>query len=386
MYNRIASLDLSAEETVFLWGPRQTGKSTLLNSLFPKARKYDLLLSDTHSRMLIAPETIREECFAAGLSGENQMDPIIIDEIQKAPKLLDEVHWLIENRNLRFVLCGSSARRIKREHGNLLGGRAVKYEMFPLVSPEVPDFDLQIALNTGLLPRAYGHRAARRILQSYVDDYMREEIAAESYTRNIPAFARFLEIAGHSNGEIMNYSNIASECGVSSPTVREYFSILEDTLLGTTIQAFRRRAKRRQILAPKFYFFDVGIVAYLTRRGAIEEKSEMFGRAFEHFLFCEIRAHSAYREMYYPITYWRTASGFEVDFVLGNGEAAIEVKSSDMIRPRHLKGIRAFKEEFNANRYVVVSRDSEPRRTEDGIDILPWRMFLEQLWQGSIVR
>jgi predicted AAA+ superfamily ATPase len=184
------------------------------------------------------------------------------------------------------------------------------------------------------------------------------------------------------NGELINYRNIASECGVSAPTVKEYFQILEDTLIGKQLPAFRKRAKRRLIGAPKFYFFDIGIVAYLTHRGSIEKGSELFGRVFEHFLYMEILAHSSYSELNYPITYWKTASGFEVDFVLGDHECAIEVKSASMVGNCHLKGMRAFKEEYTARRYIVVSMDPKPRKTTDGIDILPWEVFLDRLWKG----
>ncbi len=385
MYKRILDLALASSESCFLWGPRQTGKSTLLHALFPAARRYDLLLSDQYQRLTIHPALLREECLAAGLEGGSQTTPIIIDEIQKIPSLLDEVHWLIEHRGLRFVLCGSSARKLKRGHGNLLGGRAVRYELHPLVYPEIPDFSLGKALNAGLIPRHYQSKVPRRLLQSYVGDYLREEIAAEALTRNVPAFGRFLEVAALSNGELINYQNIASECGVSAPTVKTYFQILEDTLIGRFLPAYRQRAKRRLVGAPKFYFFDLGLVAHLTRRGTVETGSELFGRAFEHFLFMEITAHCSYSELFYPLTYWKTASGFEVDFILGAGEIAVEVKSAALVRARHLKGIRAFKEEHRARRYIVVSTDPQPRQTEDGIDIVPWRDFLDQLWAGDLI-
>ena len=385
MYKRILNLDLSSGETCFLWGPRQTGKSTLLKSLFPDARRYDLLLSDEYRRLVTNPALIREECAAVGLDAGTQTSPIIIDEVQKIPPLLDEVHWLIENRGLRFILCGSSARKLKRGHGNLLGGRAVRCELHPLVYPEIPEFSLPRALNAGLLPRHYQSSSPRRLIQSYVGDYLKEEIAAEALTRNVPAFSRFLEVAAMSNGELINYNNIASECGVSSPTVKEYFQILEDTLVGRFLPSFRKRAKRRLINAPKFYFFDVGIVAHLTRRGKVEAGSELFGKAFEHFIYMEILAHSSYTGAFYPIAYWRTASGFEVDLILDDREVAIEIKTTSMVNNRHLKGIRAFREEHPARRYIVVSMDPTPRQTTDNIEILPWKVFLERLWQNAII-
>lgn len=385
MYKRLLDLSLASGESCFLWGPRQTGKSTLLKALFPKAMYYDLLLSDQYRRLISDPSLLRQEIDALGLTGENQKFPVIIDEVQKIPEILDEVHWLIENRKLRFVLCGSSPRKLRRSSGRSLGGRAVRYQLFPLVFPEIPDFSLIKVLNDGLLPRHYLSQNAEKLLEAYVGDYLKEEIVAEAATRNIPAFSRFLEVAALSNGEIINFNNIASDCGVSSPTVKGYFQIFVDTLLGSWLPAFRKKVKRRLISSPKFIFFDVGIVSHLTRRGKIALGSELFGRAFEHFITLEVIAHSKYSNLNYPIEYWRTASQFEVDLILGKGEVAIEIKSSALAKDRHLKGLRAFKEEHKS-RYILVSQDPHPRKTNDGILILPWKDFLIQLWQNEIVK
>jgi len=384
MYKRKLDLSSSAKESCFLWGPRQTGKSTLLKTLFPKAMYYDLLLSDQYRRLVANPSLLRQECEALGLDGKNQNFPIIIDEVQKIPDLLDEVHWMIENRGLRFILCGSSPRKIKKSSGSLLGGRALRHRLFPLIFPEIPDFSLLKALNHGLLPRHYLAQKADKFLETYVGDYLKEEIVAEASTKNIPAFSRFLETAALSNGEIVNFNNIASECAVSAPTAKAYFQILADTLIGTWIQAFRKTVKRRLISAPKFVFFDVGIVSHLAYRGKITQGSELFGRAFEHFIILEILAHSHYSDINYPLQYWRTASQFEVDLILGRGEVAIEIKSTTSAKDRHLKGLRAFKEEHNA-KYILVSLDPKPRKTSDGILILPWKDFLENLWEDKII-
>jgi uncharacterized protein len=300
--------------------------------------------------------------------------------------LLDEVHWLIENRRLRFILCGSSPRKLKRSHGNLLGGRAVRYELFPLVYPEIPDFSLTRALNNGLLPRHYPHKSPGKLLQAYVGDYIKEEITAEALTRNVPAFNRFLEVAALYNGEMINFNNIAGDCGVSAPTVKGYFQILEDTLIGRYVESYRKQAKRRLIKASKFIFFDIGIVAQLSRRGVVREDSELFGKIFEHFITLEVLAHSSYSDFDYPVAYWRTASQLEVDLILGNpgNETAIEIKSTARATDKHLKGLRAFKEEHTAQ-CILVSRDPTPRKTEDGITILPWQNFLERLWDNQII-
>ncbi len=345
---------------------------------------YDLLLSNQYRRFVADPSILRQECEAKGLLRGNQQDPIIIDEVQKVPELLDEIHWLIENRGLRFILCGSSPRKLKRSHGNLLGGRGVRYRLFPLVYPEVHDFSLTRALNHGLIPRHYLAKSPQQLIEAYLADYLKEEIAAEAVTRNIPAFNRFLEVAAISNGEMINFSNIARECGLSAPTVREYFQILEDTLIGTFIPAFRKTVKRRLVSASRFIFFDIGIVAQLTRRGEVKEGSELFGRVFEHFITLEILAHASYSGLNYPVAYWRTASQLEVDLILGT-DIALEIKSTDRAIDRHLKNLRAFKEEHPA-RGILVSRDPSPRKTADDILILPWQDFLEQLWANQIFR
>jgi len=381
MYNRIIDLSISSRHTCFLWGARQTGKSTLLRERLAGARRYDLLQADEYRRLLTDPTLIRQELRSAGAQGQ----PVVIDEVQKIPDLLDEVHWLIENAGMRFVLCGSSARKLKRGHANLLGGRAVRRQLFPLVWREVPDFSLDTALNSGMLPPHYLSADPRLLLRSYVGDYLREEVAAEALTRNVASFSRFLEVAALGNGDPVSYATIARECGVSAPTVRSYYEILQDTLLGDFLPAFRKRAKRRVVETPKFYLFDTGVVAELTHRGRVEPRSELFGKAFEHFLYLELAAHRQYSDLLYPLAYWRTSSQFEVDFVLGDGEVAIEVKSTDQARDDHTAGLRAFRQEHRCRRALLVSCDPRPRTMTDGIEVLPWEEFLGQLWSGRVI-
>ncbi len=380
MFNRTQTLAGLGRESCFLWGARQTGKSTLLQALFPDAPRYDLLRSDEYSRLQTRPALLREEL----LTLPPGSGPVVIDEIQKVPALLDEVQWLIVNRRLRFILCGSSARKLKRTGANLLGGRALRFELFPLASPEIPGFELLRALNHGLLPRHYLSDAPVPLLQAYVGDYLKEEIAAEALARNVPAFGRFLESAAFSNGEIVNFQNIASDCGVSAPTVKEYFQILQDTLLGRWVPSYQRRPKRRVIQSPRFYFFDVGLANVLLKRGPIAPRSEAFGRAFEHFIFQELVAHSHYSGLGYPISYWRTTSQLEVDFILGEHQVAVEVKGAAQVAAPHLRGLRAFRQEYRTKRSIVVSLDARPRELE-GISILPWAIFLKRLWAGEIV-
>jgi predicted AAA+ superfamily ATPase len=384
MIERILNLDLANRQSCFLWGPRQTGKSTLLRERFPGALYYDLLRAAEFRRLSANPGLLREEAEAFAVKGGQAAGPIIIDEVQKLPELVDEVHSLISRRGLHFILCGSSARKLVRGGGNLLGGRAARLELLPFTSAEVPAFSLERALNHGLLPRHYLGDEPAPLLEAYVGEYLREEVLAESLTRNLPAFQRFLEVAALSHGQVVNLANIAREVGLSAPTIRGYFEILTDTLLGRWVPAWRKRAKRRVVEAPRFFFFDVGVVNELARRGQLKPGSSEFGAAFEHFIWMELRAHAAYRGQGYSIAYWRTSSGFEVDFILGDGSAAIEVKSTENPTIDHMKGLRAWKEEQNSRRHILVCRAPRARRTEDGIDILPWPVFLERLWNEEI--
>lgn len=379
MYLRKQYFNGLGKESTFLWGARQTGKSTLLKKLYPSALYFDLLLYEEYDRFTRNLSLLREIIEGRVVSG-----PVIIDEIQRIPALLNDIHWLMVNKKIQFILSGSSPRNIMRSGGNLLGGRALRHELYPLVSAEIPDFELIKALNGGLLPRHYQAEDPRKLLSAYVGSYLRDEIQAEARTRNITSFSRFLEAAAFSNGEMVNYSNIASECGISSPTVKEYFQILEDTLTGRFLQSYQKKPKRRVILAPKFYFFDVGIANILLKRGRIEYGSEAFGKTFEHFIYQELYAHSHYSDLNYPVNYWRTASQIEVDFILGDNEVAIEVKSTNMATPRYFKGLKSFSEEYKVKKLIIVSNDPYPRKV-DNIMILPWKEFLERLWAGEII-
>ncbi len=382
MFRRNVPLPAAPLESFFLWGPRQTGKSTLLRSLYPEAVWLDLLKTDEQIRYASRPALLREELEAVppGLL-------VVIDEVQKAPGLLDEVHWLVENRGRVFALSGSSARKVRRSHANLLGGRAVRFEMFGLTSEEVgPTFDLVRALNHGFLPRHYLSEAPGRLLRSYVTDYLKEEVLAEGLSRNLPAFTTFLAAAALSDGELVSFATIARECGVSAPAVKGWFEVLVDTLLGDFLPAFTKRPKRRVIGAPKFYFADVGVVNHLAKRGRMEPGSALFGKAFESWVRHELRAYSSYRERFFDLSYWRLASGIEVDFVVDDMVAAFEAKATPRVKSDDLNGLRQIRIDHpKLKERFVVSLEPKARVTEDGIVVLPWRVFVERLWGDELI-
>lgn len=384
MFKRSLHLPLPGSESFFLWGPRQIGKTTLLRETYPDAIWIDLLKSEEFRRYSTRPESLREELEAVQ-NGEGRQ--IVIDEVQKVPGLLDEVHWLIENRGHSFALCGSSARKVKRGSANLLGGRAIRYELRGLTAIELGDaFDLDRLLNHGFLPRLYQASSARRMLDAYVADYLKEEVAAEGLVRSLPAFSDFLDIAALSDGEVVNFSNVARECGVSSPTAKSYFGILQDTLLGRWVPSFRKRPKRRVIQAPKFYFSDVGVVNRLARRGEVLAGSELYGRAFENWVHHELAAYISYTDFDGIMSYWRLASGVEVDFILGDMRLAVEAKSASRVASHHLKGLREMAVDHpRIGQRVVVCREAKARRTDDGIDILPTAEFVKRLWSGGLL-
>ncbi|MEB2346458.1 MAG: DUF4143 domain-containing protein [Deltaproteobacteria bacterium] len=384
MFKRSLTLPEPGVETFFLWGPRQTGKSTLLRERYGQGRWVELLKAEEFRRYLARPERLRQELEAEPPGPREQ---IVIDEIQKLPALLDEVHWLIENRGLHFALCGSSARKVRRGAANLLGGRAIRYELHGLTASELGrDFDLDRLLNHGYLPRIYEASRPARMLDAYIADYLKEEVAAEGLVRNLPTFSDFLDVAALSDGELVNFSNIARECGVSSHTTRSHFEILEDTLLGRWLPAYRKRPKRRVIGAPKFYFVDVGVVNRLARRGELRAGSELYGKAFENWVFHELSAFVSYRgEGGRQLSYWRLASGIEVDFIVGDMQVAIEAKSSERITRDHLQGLRSLAEDHpRVGRRIVVCREPRARTTDDGIEILPVATFVRRLWGGEL--
>jgi len=377
MYPRYLNLpNLLKKRSYFLMGPRGVGKSTLIEQTLPDAKIYDLLDASVFQRLVRDPTLISQETKPA--------DVVVIDEIQKFPALLDEVQRLIVKRKQTFLLTGSSARKLRKGGANLLAGRAFQAWLLPLTSQEIPHFDLLTYLNTTGLPEFYGQADVREYLTAYVGTYLQEEIKAEALTRNLSGFIRFLEVVALCNGEEISYANISNDCGVAARTVEGYFGILDDTLIGFAVKPFLSTIKRKAITRAKYFLFDIGVVNSLTRRGRVEFKSELFGRLFEHFIALELRAFLAYHFIDLPLQYWRSTSHFEVDFIVGN-TLAIEVKGTDLVTDKHLKGIRALKEEGLIQTYAVVSLDSHERLTADGIHIWPWEIFLRKLWAGELI-
>lgn len=381
MINRILNIE-HKEDSIFLFGARQTGKTTLLETRYPDTVTYDLLDRVTYERLQRTPALFGQEC---ELLPENTL--VIVDEIPLIPELLDQIHRLIVKHHLRFILCGSSARKLKRQGINTLGGRAIPQYLYPLVSAEIPDFDLLRAINQGMLPRHYltDSNTAWRRLQAYISVYLKEEIKAESLVRNLSGFTRFMEIAAITDGEIVNYSNIASDCGIDTQTVKGYFSILQDTLVGYTIPAYTKTVKRKLRQAPKFYYFDVAIPNYLLGRRGLLPGSSDFGHAFEHLLIQELVAFLGYNNIENKLSYWHTYSDYEVDAILGDAEVAIEFKSCDEVKSRHLAGLKAFKEEHPNARMIIVSLDAAPR-IMNGVEVMPATFFLKQLWNKKIYK
>ncbi len=375
---RIFDLRLPPERSAFLWGPRKVGKTHWIRNNLPDATIIDLLETDTFASFAARPALLRERY------REHDRSLIVIDEIQKVPALLDEVHWLAENRGRQFLLTGSSARKLRRGHANLLGGRAWRRTLVPLCYPEVAPLDLESVLHSGLLPPHYLSPDPTEDLRAYVADYLKEEIAAEAQTQDIPAFTDFLRVAALTSSELLNYTNVGREAGISAKVVRRYFDILETTFLGSRLPPWRGAPTRRLIETEKFYFFDVGLANYLARRRPVAGSTD-FGKAFEHWILMEIRAYQAYNEPDLPVSFWRTSTGREVDFILGEMDVAIEVKGASRVHRGDLRSLEALRNDTSVGRAIVVCLEDEPRIVDSGIAILPWRVFLERLWGGELV-
>lgn len=380
MYQRSLQLDdIIRKKSIFLLGPRQTGKSTLLRQNHPDARYIDLLEAETFRELSSNPELLRQR-----LQPHEKL--VIIDEIQKLPSLLDEVQLLIDrNKDLRFILTGSSARKLKRGAANLLGGRAYFINFHPLISDEIGGGDARILdrCNRGSLPSILDSDTAKRDLDAYVGVYLKEEIQAEALTRSIENFSRVLNFSSHLNAQQINYTKIGNDAQVPPRTVKDYFQIFSDTLIAHIIPPFQKTSKRKAVSTEKFYLFDLGVAKNLARRGDVSVGTPEFGQSLEHLILLEIMAYRDYRGLDSLIQYWRSQSQIEVDFVL-NENIGIEVKASAQVSPQDLKGLRALQEEVSLQRKIIVSSERE-RRTVEGIEIIPHGEFLRDLWAGKII-
>ena len=366
----------------FLLGPRAVGKSTLIKESSKKTQKakafqfdyINLLDSNIYLRLKGNPSFLEE------LISKKY---VIIDEIQRVPELLNEVHRLIEDKNKRFLLTGSNARKLKKNNTNLLAGRAFKSELFPLTWFELSNnkkFKLKHYLQFGALPLAYLKANGSEYLYNYVDTYLKEEIRAEAIVRNLPNYVRFLQSAAFNNTQLLNYTKTANDAQLSPNTVKDYYQILEDTLIGFSVLPWNRSIKRKAIQTAKFYFFDTGVVNALCETQHLEPNSDLFGRAFEQFIACELRAYLSYKKIYSSLKYWRSKSGYEVDFVIAD-KIAIEVKSSKRISKRDHKGLLAIAEEKKWKQMIIVSQDPVTAKFKNGIQHLHWESFLTKLWQ-----
>jgi predicted AAA+ superfamily ATPase len=373
--DRLITIELPQNRSAFLWGPRRTGKTYWINRHFSKSIIIDLLKTDVFADYASRPWLLRERY------NEHQ-GLIVIDEIQMIPDLLNEIHWMIENTDFSFLMTGSSARKLRRRHANLLAGRAWRFTMTPLTYLETKGFNLEQVMISGLLPPHFLSSDPIQDLRSYVADYLKEEIATEAVIQNIPAFAEFLRVAAITSGKLLNYTNVARETGVSAKVVRTYFQILQDTLLGFRVQPWRKAKNRRLIETEKFYFFDVGVTNYLARRSPKIGTPE-FGHSFEHYILMELKAYQAYRNPELNIRYWRTSTGYEVDFIFDDMKVAVEVKGTERIHSGHTKGLKALIEEHSVKRAIIVSLEKQPRKTKSDIEVLPWQVFLEKLWSGA---
>lgn len=378
MFKRALHVEpLVEQRSLFLFGPRQTGKTTLLKDQFPDAVYYDLNRMDTFRQLTARPELIRQQL------APRRDKVVIIDEIQKLPSLLNEVQVMLDSHpHLRFILTGSSARSLRRGGVNLLGGRARICRLHPLVSVETGPELLDRRLAYGSLPPILTSTNPEEDLEAYAGAYLEHEIRAEGLVRSIETFSRFLEVAALCNGQILNFTEIGSDAGVPPRTVREHFQLLEDTLVGHQVPAYRKTVKRKPVATAKFYFFDVGVARHLGRRSVPKRGSAEWGLALEHLIYLELLAWLSYRRLRQPLCYWRSRGQVEVDFVIGDA-MAIEVKAATNVQERHLSGLRALAEDVRLLTRVVISLEPIARRTPDAIDILPLDEFLQRLWSGG---
>lgn len=366
------------KKSYFLLGPRSTGKTHWIKKSFSEEVPY-ISLNNTnyYNRLMANPSELSEIILP-----HKKIKLAIIDEIQKNPLLLDEVQELIENEGIKFLLTGSSARKLKRTNANMLGGRAATIGFYPLSFSEIPEFDLVKYLKWGGLPRVYLSDDPELELDAYIKTYLNEEIRLEANIRNLPPFHRFLKTAALCNGQLINYSSLASDSAVPVSTLKNYFEILTDTLIATTLEPWLESKKRKAIQTAKFYLFDPGITHLLAGIETLDRNSNLWGQAFEQFILMELKAYVSYRQKRKEIGFWRSTDKYEVDFIIGN-EIAIEVKSTKKVSEKHLKGLKVLQEEKIIKKFYLISEDPISKLTQ-GIELLHWKNFLQQLWSDKI--
>lgn len=379
---RINILELLKKKSLILLGPRQTGKSTLVKSTFPNAVYLNLAASDIYRELSSKPELIRQKF--ENIKTMSSPAQLIIDEAQKIPEIFDEIQLVLDsNKNARVILTGSSARKLKRTGINLLPGRIWSMQLFPLVYPETGNGRITDRLTKGSLPGIIDSEDYKQELKNYVGLYLDEEVRSEGLVRGVGNFSRFLTVAALTNAQQVNFSNISNDTGIKINTVRSYYQILEDTLIGSFLPSFKGTIKRKPVSTPKFYFFDIGVVNSLLNRFDVSEESELFGSALEHLIYSELKAYISYSNIDKELTYWRTHSKFEVDFVIGN-EIGIEVKAKKRISEKDEKGLKSLAEEAPLKKKIIVCNESQKRKSDNGIEIFPIEEFLESLWSGEI--
>ena len=372
MYKRM--LTPPENSSFFLFGPRGVGKTHFIRSFYKEALFFDLLQSSLYQSFLSSPERLSEQI------PSDYKGWVVIDEVQKVPALLDEVHRLIETRKLLFVLIGS-ARKLKKEQANLLAGKALRCLMYPLTAEELKnDFDLKTSLELGHIPKVFSSENPRAFLKSYVEFYLKGEIQQEGLTRNLPAFSRFLESASFAQGSPLMMTNVARDCHVSAKVVENYFSILRDTLLSYELPIFSKKAKRALMNKRKFYFFDVGVFKAIRPQGILDSSSDLNGIALETLVLQEISAHNEIHQLDYEIFYWRTRKHLEVDFILygKKGFKAIEVKCQERINHKAFKGLLEFKKDYPESKLLFLYTGSKDYSYQD-IEILNVEKFLKNL-------
>lgn len=375
-------LPLLEKKSFFLLGPRSTGKSFLIHEeLAKKAIIFSLLRSDMYLRLSAAPWEL--ESLITAQMEQKKAEYVVIDEIQKIPQLLDEVHRLIEEKKLRFLLTGSSARKLKKGHANLLAGRAWTAHLYPLSFSEIPEFNLERYLRYGGLPAIYSSDDPLEELNAYVQTYLYEEIQAEGLVRKLPQFSRFLVTAALSNGQMLNFAQVANDAGVPASTIREYYSILEDTLIGFMLTPWSKSIKRKALSTAKFYLFDTGICHTLAQTQTLDRNSDLYGRSFEHWIGLELRAYLSYRRLNCPLHYWGTTHQQEVDFLIDD-EVAIEVKATKKVTPNDLKNLKLLQEEQLIKKFYLISQDNIESKNGN-IHCLHWKTFMEMLWSDNIL-